>query len=158
MGLSRRSHVVTSPGTWISPLNSERRKTRTFSSDRERLRSFGTAIDVLREEMDSGFRAHPHASRDGTAYLRARGYLAQVTRQRNVTLMGALRLLRFRKGPMIEQRLFPELAREQARLVAPHLRAICREHGVPYRTGEPWSTAVRKYGALLNRLAKMRQR
>ena len=156
MDLASRSRALTSPGTWSSPINSERRKTHGFSSDQERLRSFGTAIDVLREYVDAGFRALSPATRENTACARARAYMAQIKTPSDFTLIGALRRFWRNEDAGIAARLFPDLAREQVRLMVPHLRAICHEHRVPYHTRAALDRRRRYVRRLLRRLATIR--
>ena len=53
----------------------------------------------------------------------------------------------------IEHHLFPTLAPQRLREIAPEVRAICEKYGVAYKTGS-WGTMLRKAFAHISRLSR----
>jgi linoleoyl-CoA desaturase len=53
----------------------------------------------------------------------------------------------------IEHHLFPRLAPERLREIAPEVKALCEEHGVEYRTGT-WPETLRAAFAWIAKLSK----
>lgn len=130
------------PRSWLTPLNSARREVLRFRSDEERVRSFGCALDGLRAQLAEG------GWQEVLARLapeqRARWYLSQLEKFRNVALRGRLRYLNHRLAYRAETHLFPGLGRAQAARIAPRVFAICHAHGVSYESRQV-STLLRRW-------------
>ncbi len=125
------------PISWLSPLNSARREVRHFASEEERIRSFGGAIDELHAQLVDD--VWPRALRRLAPDERARWYLEQVERFRNIELRGALKYLNRRLSYRVEKHLFPGLSRVEASRVASRVSAICYTHGVRHQSRRVWT-------------------
>lgn len=119
------------PASWRSPLNSARREVLRFPSDEARVRSFGHALDQLRAQLTrEGWSKGARLTSDE----RARWYISQLERFRNIELRGALRFLNRTLSHRAETHIFGGLSRSELSRIAPRVSSVCYVHGVRYRS------------------------
>jgi fatty acid desaturase len=97
----------------------------------------------------------PHGTRVYTAEETAdetRGgwYLRQVEGSANIEGERWFHILSGHLSHQIEHHLFPDLPAHRYPEIAPRVRAICQEYGIPYNTGSFWT----QYGSVLGGLVR----
>lgn len=88
---------------------------------------------------------------DTRARGRAQFYVAQIEATCNIDVPPLVSVLSGALDRQIEHHLFPRLPPNRLREIAPRVREICREHGVPYRE-ETWPRRLRTVLRILTSL------
>ena len=100
----------------------------------ETIRNLYTAASIHPGHVAPEAAIYPRGTKAGSRW---RWYEMQVRATHNFQVPYVLSVLCGGLDHQIEHHLFPRIAPQRLRQVAPEVRAICEQHGVPYRTG-PW--------------------
>lgn len=103
----------------------------------EVLRDFYTAATIYCGHIGEEAADYPEGTR---ANGRGEWYAMQVESTNNFNVCLPISILCGGLDYQIEHHLFPKLPPDRLRKIAPEVRAVCKAHGIPYRTGSWWGT------------------
>lgn len=117
----------------------------------ETMRDVYSAATIFCGHVGEDTAHYPVGSR---AHGRGAWYAMQIEATNNFEVSRPLSLLCGGLDRQIEHHLFPTLAPERLREIAPEVRALCERHGVTYRTGS-WPNTLKR---ALQHIAKLGRR